>query len=92
MNKLTKIVLLNALLLACATASANMGTSADAATTTADTIEKKARSGLDINFQRVLSAKSLPNENSLSAADALQSSEKSRLFKKLPDHLVAANP
>lgn len=91
MNKLTKIVLLNALLLACTTASANIGTASDSAGTS-DTIDKKARSGQSMNFQHMLSAKTQQNESRRFDTAHLHNGEKSRLFKKLPDHLVAANP
>ena len=91
MNKLTKIVLVNALLLACTTASANIGTAGGNADSSANP-DKKARAGQTINFQRMLSAKTQKNESSRFDTAELQSGEKSRLFKKLPDHLVAANP
>lgn len=91
MNKLTKIILLNALLLACTTASANIATAGDE-TESSDNLDKKIRAGQTINFQRMLSAKDNENESSRFESTLLQTGEKSRLFKKLPDHLVAANP
>lgn len=91
MNKLTKIVLLNALLLACTTASANIDAVDDKAGSS-DNLDKKVRAGQTVNFQRMLSVKTHENESSRFETALLQSGEKSRLFKKLPDHLVAANP
>lgn len=90
MSKLTKTILLNALLLACSTAAASITVNEERVVETLE-VEKKARNGHLLHTAMVEHASPQHKDIFRPVLTELHNGEKSKLFKKLPDHLIAGN-